>query len=158
MNIYISSDHRGYNLKNLIIPELKKVNINLIDLGPTELNEDDDYTDYAFKLGNKIVEEGTNNIESMGILLCRSGIGMSIAANKVKGIYAALCTNISQAKLSRLDNNANVLVLDSEMFDTDLNGLNEVLSIVTEFINTKFSNEERHLRRVNKIREYEESN
>ncbi len=152
MNIYISSDHRGLNLKELIKSNL---NINLIDLGPSEYIESDDYTDYAFKLGEKIVEESSNNIQSLGILLCRSGIGMSIAANKVKGIYAALCSNPKQAELSKLDNNANVLVIDSEEFNE--NNIDELIEIINTFLNTSFSNLERHLRRVNKIKEYEDS-
>ena len=145
MKIGIISDHRGYELKNKIIREMKK--IEFVDLG-TNSKESIDYPDYAFKMCNKI----KNNELELGIAICGSGIGMSIACNKVKGIRCARVTSIKDVKVTRIDNNANVIA-----FSSDIN-FNKVKRMIEEFINTPFSNEERHQKRINKINEYELTN
>ena len=145
MKIGIVSDHRGYELKNKIIKEMKK--IEFVDLG-TNSKESIDYPDYAFKLCDKIKK---NELE-LGIAICGSGIGMSIACNKVKGIRCARVTSIKDVKITRIDNNANVIA-----FSSDIN-FNKVKRMIEEFINTSFSNEERHQKRINKINEYELTN
>lgn len=145
MKIGIVSDHRGYELKNKIIREMKK--IEFVDLG-TNSKESIDYPDYAFKMCNKI----KNNELTLGIAICGSGIGMSIACNKVKGIRCARVTSIKDVKITRIDNNANVIA-----FSSDIN-FNKVKRMIEEFINTPFSNEERHQKRINKINEYELTN
>lgn len=149
MNIYIASDHGGFELKNKIaqalIADLDFTDVIVNDLGPEILDQSDDYPDYAFK----VAEQVADNEGSIGILICRSGNGMCIAANKVKGVYAALCFSEEHARKAREDDNANVLCLDS-----DYDGA-EPLDIVKSFVSSRFSSEERHIRRFNKIRNYE---
>jgi ribose 5-phosphate isomerase B len=138
MKIGIANDHRGVDLKAKIIEYLKKNNIEYVNYG-TDTNESVDYVDYAVKLCN-----GINNHEvDLGILVCGTGIGMSIAANKVKNILAAKVNNRNEAALCREHNRANVMTLAE--YTEDLEG------ILDNFINTKPSEEEKHIRRVNKI-------
>ncbi|MBQ9024730.1 MAG: RpiB/LacA/LacB family sugar-phosphate isomerase [Bacilli bacterium] len=145
MKIGIISDHRGYDLKNKIQKQIK--NIDFVDYG-TNSKESVDYPDYAFKLGKAINKKEVE----LGIAICGSGIGMSIALNKVKGIRCARVTSIKDAKITKNDNNANVI-----SFSSDLN-FNKIKRIIEEFINTPYSNEERHQKRIDKISEYELNN
>ncbi|MEP7103744.1 MAG: RpiB/LacA/LacB family sugar-phosphate isomerase [Candidatus Dojkabacteria bacterium] len=150
MEIFIASDHGGFELKNKIKEYLESKNLDFLDLGPKRVNPEDDYPDYAFA----VATEMQNNPESLGILICRSGNGMCIAANKVKGIYAALCFTSHHAQKAREDDNANVLCLDS-----DYEGEDDHLKIVESFINSKFAGPEtRHGRRFMKIVEFENNN
>lgn len=144
MKIGIASDHQGYKLKNKLINYLKKQNIEVIDYG-TDNEESTDYPDYAFKIGEEII----NNNISKGILICGSGIGMSIACNKVKGIRCAKVDNINEAYMTRKDNDANVIA-----FSKKLSYWNAKKIIMT-FLNTEYANIERYNRRLNKIKEYE---
>ena len=144
MKIAIASDHRGYELKEFIKKSIKE--IDFVDLG-TNTSNSGDYPDYAFKLGEYVVK---NNC--LGIVICGSGIGISIACNKVKGIRCAKVNSIKDTKYTRHDNNANVISLSSEI------NRDKVLKIVRTFVTEEFSNEERHIRRINKISEYEKSN
>ncbi len=145
MKIGIISDHRGYDLKSKIIKEMK--NIEFIDYG-TNSKESVDYPDYAFKLGKAI----NNKKVDFGIAICGSGIGMSIACNKVKGIRCARVNSIKDVIITRNDNNANIISFSSEI------NLKKVKRMIEEFINTPFSNLDRHVRRNNKISEYELKN
>ena len=141
--IGIASDHGGYKLKEKILNELS--NYNIKDYGTFD-EESVDYPDFAFK----VAEEIKNNNLEKGILICTTGIGMSIAANKVKGIRCAKVDTIKQAQLTRLHNDANMLALNAD---------NEnAIEIVKVFLNTAFSNEERHIRRIKKISDYEDLN
>ncbi len=142
MKIGIVSDHRGYELKKEIIKNIK--GIDFIDYG-TDSNKSVDYPDYAFKLGKAINKNEVN----LGIAICGSGIGMSIALNKVKGIRCARVTSIKDVKITKKDNDANVIAFSSDI------SFNKVIRMIEEFITTSFSNEERHIRRINKINEYE---
>ena len=143
--IGIASDHGGYKLKEYLKEELKKLNYQVVDYG-TNIEESVDYPIYAFKLGEAINEKGINK----GILICTTGIGISIAANKVKGVRCAKVENVHEAEMSRLHNDANVIAL---------RGDNEnALEIVKAFLETDFLNEERHIRRINQIKEYENDN
>ncbi|WP_257942519.1 allose-6-phosphate isomerase / ribose-5-phosphate isomerase B [Campylobacter lari] len=136
--IYIASDHAGFVLKQEIINFLQEKNINFKDLGP--FSEDRcDYPDYAHLLSSKIDEN------SFGILVCGSGIGMSIAANRHKNIRCALCNEPLSAKLSREHNDANVLALGARLLGVDM-----AFEIISNFINTSFSGG-RHCVRINKI-------
>ena len=108
--IFISSDHAGFRLKEEIKKNLKSIKLNFIDLGPVNDNSVD-YPDYAHKLAKK-VKVGKNNV---GILVCGSGTGMNIAANKHKNIRAAQCFNTKSTKLSRLHNDANIITLGSRL-------------------------------------------
>ena len=138
--IFISSDHAGFQLKQDIIKHLKKKNLNIEDLGP--INDSSvDYPDYAHKVAKKVKISRRN----IGILVCGSGTGMNIAANKHKNIRAAQCFNLRSTKLSRLHNDANIITLGSRLL-TKKNALN----CVNVFLNTKFEGG-RHKRRVKKI-------
>ena len=146
MKIAIATDHNGVNAKEIIIDNLKD-KYEIVDMS-TENYATDDYPTFAFKVGEYV----RDNKNTIGILLCGTGIGMSIAANKVKGIRCAHVSNISEAKLARMHNNANVIAMS---YKTDVNDL---LECINAFITTDFSNEERHIRRVEQIINYEEGN
>lgn len=144
MKIYIGTDHRGIDVEKNIVSYLKNNNHEVIE-SRIEHSDADDYVDFAKDVALNVV----NNENSVGILICGTGIGMSIAANKIKGIRAARCVSIEDAYYTRLDNDANVLCLG---YNSDLNTLFE---IINTFLNTSFSHAERHTRRVNKIKEIE---
>ena len=146
MKIGFASDHRGYNLKEQLKAELAKRNYEVEDFG-TNSTESTDYPDYAFKLGEAVV----NKEVDFGVAICGSGIGISIACNKVKGIRCAKVSNSEEAKYTRNDNNSNIVAFGEQTT------LDNALAIVTTFINTPFSTEEKHQRRVNKIISYEEN-
>ncbi len=137
--IFIASDHAGYNLKNSIILRLSKKQ-KIIDLGPNS-KVSVDYPYYAKKLSKKVA---LNN-GSFGILVCGSGMGMAIAANKTKNIRAALCYSNKNTKLSRLHNNANIITLGERLINK-----NKAINLIKIFLSTKFEGG-RHLRRVKKI-------
>ena len=136
--IFISSDHAGYNLKINIIRKLSKKQ-KIVDLGPSSKNSVD-YPDYAHKLSKKV----SNNKGSFGILICGSGMGMSMTANKNKKIRAALCYSVKNTKLSRLHNNANIITLGERLINK-----NKAFNLIKVFLSTKFEGG-RHLRRVKK--------
>ena len=137
--IYIASDHAGYNLKNSIIARLSKKQ-KIIDLGPNS-KDSVDYPDYAKKLSKKVASNSGN----FGILVCGSGMGMAIAANKTKNVRAALCYSKKNTKLSRLHNNANIITLGERLINK-----NKAINLIKTFLSTKFEGG-RHLRRVKKI-------
>ena len=137
--IFISSDHAGYNLKINIIKKFSKKQ-KIVDLG-LSLSNSVDYPDYAHKLSKKVA----TNKGSFGILICGSGMGMSITANKNKKIRAALCYSIKNTKLSRLHNNANIITLGERLINK-----NKAFNLIKVFLSTKFEGG-RHLRRVKKI-------
>ena len=144
MKIYIGTDHRGIELEKKLVEYLKSKNYEVIQ-SKLEHSDTDDYIDFAKEISENVVkDEG-----SFGILICRTGIGMSIVANKIKGIRAARCVSDEDAYLTRFDNDANVLCLS---YDDDYNTLLDVINV---FLNTNKSDEERHIRRVNKIRKLE---
>ena len=137
--IFISSDHAGYYLKINIIKKFSKKQ-KIVDLGPSS-NNSVDYPDFAHKLSKKVA----TNKGSFGILICGSGIGMSITANKNKKIRAALCYSVKNTKLSRLHNNANIITLGERLINK-----NKAFNLIKVFLSTKFEGG-RHLRRVKKI-------
>jgi|TARA_B100001063_G_scaffold115348_1_gene107770 ribose 5-phosphate isomerase B len=138
--ICIASDHGGYNLKESIKDFLINRNISIIDLGPYE-NKNVDYPDYAKKISKRIKEKKSD----VGILVCGSGTGMAITANKIKTIRAAVCYNIKSTRLSRQHNNANIIALGARLTKKNLS-----LNLVKIFLETKFEGG-RHLRRIKKI-------
>ena len=138
MKIAIANDHHGIDIKNRIIKYLTERDIEYINFGCDEKNNVD-YVDYAEKLCNSV----KSNESTLGILICGTGIGMSIAANKIKGIIAAKVNTPREASLCKEHNMANVITL-SEYTEN----LEEILDA---FINTPYSQEERHIRRYNKI-------
>ena len=138
--ICISSDHAGYNLKEYIKSYFIKKEIPLIDLGPYK-NSSVDYPDYAKKIARRVASKRSD----IGILVCGSGTGMAISANKTKGIRAAVCYNAKSTRLSREHNNANIIALGSRLIKKD-----EAMKLIKVFLKTKFEGG-RHLRRVKKI-------
>lgn len=145
MKIGIACDHRGYELKEYLKKEIKDVEI--VDYG-TFSTEIVDYPDYAFKLGQAVSEKTVD----FGIAICGSGIGISIACNKVRKIRCAKVENEEEAKVTRNDNDANIVALSA-------NTNKEIaVNIVKTFIFTPFSNEDRHLKRIKKIELYEDNN
>ncbi len=138
--IYISSDHAGYNLKENIKRKFKKKYI-FLDLGTNNSKVSVNYPDFAHRLCKKV----SNDPKNIGILVCGSGMGMSMAANKHKKIRAAVCYSIKNTKLSRLHNNANIITLGSRLTKKDT-----AFKCIEAFINTKFEGG-RHKKRVEKI-------
>jgi len=138
--IFISSDHAGFKLKEIIKNYLKRKKIKFQDLGPKDENRVD-YPDYAHKVARKVKLNKSN----VGILVCGSGTGMNIAANKHKNIRAAQCFNIKSTKLSRLHNDANIITLGSRLITKK-----NALKFISVFLDTKFDGG-RHLKRIKKI-------
>ena len=138
--IFISSDHAGFKLKEFIKIYLSKKNLVFQDLGPHNKNKVD-YPDYAHKVAKKV----KNNKNNIGILVCGSGTGMNITANKHKNIRAAQCFNLKSTKLSRLHNDANIITLGSRVLSKK-----NALNYVSVFLNTKFEGG-RHFKRIRKI-------
>ena len=138
--VCIASDHAGFNLKENIKNYLIDKSVSVFDLGPYN-NNSVDYPDYAKKLGNRI----KSNKSDVGILVCGSGTGMAISANKIKTIRAAVCYNLRSTRLSRQHNNANIIALGARLTKKKLS-----LKLVETFLMTKFEGG-RHLRRVKKI-------
>ena len=137
--IFIASDHAGYSLKEYVISKFSK-KAKLVDLGP-KTDDSVDYPDFAKKLSKKV----STNKGSFGILICGSGMGMAIAANKTRNIRAALCYSTKNTKLSRLHNDANIITLGERLINK-----NRAFSLIKIFLSTKFEGG-RHLRRVKKI-------
>lgn len=140
MKIGIASDHNGVKIKTSIKKYLNHLGYEIVDYGPESI-ESVDYPEFAFKVGNALKDD---EIE-LGILICGTGIGMSIAANKIKNVRCALVHNVKEAKLSRQHNNANCLALGSSL------SMFKIKDILDAFIDTDFSKIERHQRRVDMI-------
>ena len=137
--IFIASDHAGYKLKNSVIAKFSKTK-KIVDLGAKSTHSVD-YPDFAKKLSKKVA----SNRGSFGILICGSGMGMAITANKTKNIRADLCYSIKNTKLSRLHNNANIITLGERLINKS-----KAINLIKVFLRTKFEGG-RHLRRVRKI-------
>ena len=136
----IASDHAGYKLKELIKEFLIDKNVSIFDMGPFN-NQSVDYPDYAKKLARRIRMKKSD----VGILVCGSGTGLAISANKIKTIRAAVCYNLKSTRLSRQHNNANIIALGSRLTKKKLS-----LKLVEIFLKTKFDGG-RHLKRIRKI-------
>ena len=145
MKIGFASDHRGYKLKEELIKYFKDNNYEIVDYG-TNSEESTDYPDYGFILGKNVRDKNVD----YGVAICGSGIGISIACNKVKGIRCAKVSNKEEAEITRIDNNSNIVAFSEKV------PIEEAIEIIKVFINTPFSTEEKHQRRVNKIINYEE--
>lgn len=147
--LYIAGDHGGYQLKKRLLRYLEnELNIKAEDMGPYEFVQTDDYPDYAIPLAKKVVE--TNG---RGILICTNGIGVCIAANKVKGTRAGIGYNIDVAESMVNDDNANIICLAAKLSSDE-----HAMAIVKKWLETSFSGEgarERYVRRLNKIAEFE---
>ena len=140
--IGIASDHGGYELKEKLKKELSE--FEFVDYG-TNSAESCDYPIFAFKLGEAVAKGEVK----YGIVICTTGIGISIACNKVNGVRCAKVADVYEAEMSRLHNNANVVALNSKVENP--------IEIVRTFLTTDCLNEERHIRRINQIKHYEET-
>ena len=146
MRIHIGSDHAGLDFKNELITHLVMNGHDVTDHGPYEYDALDDYPDFCIPAAEAVAKDAT----SLGIVLGGSGNGEQMAANKVKGIRAALVWSIDTAKLAREHNNANVIAVGGRMHEADF-----VKSLIDSFIATPFPGDERHERRIEKISHYE---
>ncbi len=142
--VYVGADHRGFNLKNKIVKYLREKEWSVIDLS-NNYDPNDDYPDVAISLGEKVVSN-----KALGVLLCGSGAGVCVAANKVKGVRAALAVNPKQARKIREDDDINVVCLSVDFVNEEEN-----LATVEEFLEAMFITEERFIRRIKKIDKYE---
>lgn len=145
--IYLGADHRGYNLKEELKKLLEQEKIKFQDLGNLEYDEEDDYPDFAKKVAEKI---SSNFKKDKGVLICGTGIGMSIVANKFKEVRAGLCLSGYMVKRAVEEDDINILCLAADITDT---GTSE--KIIKEWLKAKFKNEERHKRRIKKITKIE---
>ncbi len=145
MKISVGTDHRGLEQKRMVLNIAEQCGHTAIDLG-TNSTDSCDYPDIAKVVGHAVASGDTDR----GILICGTGIGMSIAANKVKGIRAAVCNNIDQARLSRQHNDANVLCIPGDSFEEAA-----VKELVTLWLETEFEGG-RHARRVDKVKQMED--
>lgn len=148
MIVYLGADHGGFELKEDLKKYLTGLGYELDDMGAHTFNPDDDYTDFVLPVAQKVSQDPQNR----GIVIGRSGQGEAIAANKVKGIRAAVCFSEEMASRTRDHNNSNVLSLGADFIDAET-----AKRIVKVFLETSFSEEERHVRRLKKIEEIEKS-
>ena len=148
MKIAIGADHAGYPLNERVLQELESAGHELIDFGTHDGSVPDDYPDYALLIGEAV----QNHSAEIGILVCGSGVGAAVAANKMHGIRAALCGDTYSARQSREHDDCNVLCLGSRVVGVEL-----ALEIVRAFVGARFSGEERHRRRLAKIEAMEGS-
>ncbi len=144
--IAIGADHAGFPLNERVIAELRAAGHEIIDFGTHDGSQPDDYPDYAKKVG-EVVQQGVADI---GILICGSGVGAAVAANKLRGIRAALCSDTYSARQSREHDDCNMLCLGARVVGVEL-----ALELVRTFVAARFSGEERHQRRLRKIAEME---
>lgn len=152
MTIYLGADHRGFNLKERIKAALRDEAYDVEDLGAPSLAPDDDYPDYAAPVAAKVAE-GAATDSARGIVICGSGFGVDIVANKFNGVRAGLATSPDHAYQGRHDDNINVLALAADFTDEEA-----ALKIVKLFLTTPFAKDERYSRRLRKIAEVELQN
>lgn len=137
--LYIASDHGGYKLKKRLVRFItKQLNLEIIDLGPDSYDKTDDYPKYIVPLAKKVVKNS-----GRGIVICKNGIGVTIAANKVSGVRAGIGYNLMAAETMMTDDNTNILALAAKGISDD-----HAMAIVERWLMTEFSNSERHIRRL----------
>lgn len=147
MNIYIGSDHRGFELKRELAAWLMGKGYGVTDVGPQENNPEDDYPQFGFAVAEAVAkEEGAR-----GIVICGSGTGMAVVANKVRGVRAVLAHDSQLVAAGRRDDDVNVLALGADFI-----GAEDAKKVVEVFLNTEFAGEERHVRRLKEIADYGE--
>jgi len=145
--IYIGADHRGYKLKEKLKDYLSALRYEYKDMGANKYNENDDYPDFAKPVAEKVAENPEKNI---GILLCGSGVGVDIVANRYKGVRSALVSTVDMAGHARRNDNCNVLSLAADILEEK-----KMKKMVKTFLETKFAGEEKYVRRLKKIEEVE---
>lgn len=144
--IYLGADHRGFELKARLYQRLVDEGKKVVDLGNDHFDPEDDYVDFAQKVAGAVTE----GVENKGILLCGSGVGMDIAANKIKGVRCALAFDALHAKMAREHEDVNIISLPADILDED-----KAWEIIKSFLDTPFSLESRHVRRLAKIAKLE---
>jgi len=144
--LYLGTDHRGYQLKEEIKRRLNIEGIEFEDAGNTEHDPQDDYVDYAKKVADLVLADPANR----GVLICGSGVGMDMVANKVKGIRSCLVYDPQRAQQSRAHEDANIVCIPADVLLPE-----QAVEIIKAFINTEFTSEERHVRRLKKMAEIE---
>jgi ribose 5-phosphate isomerase B len=152
MRIHIATDHAGLDLSHFLIRELTKQGHEVFDHGPTSYDPVDDYPSFCINAALAVIADQQAGVQALGIVLGGSGNGEQIAANKVKGIRAALAWNESTAKLAREHNDANVIAVGARQHTQG-----EVLHLIELFVAEPFSQDERHVRRIAKIGTYEQT-
>lgn len=152
MRIHIATDHAGLELSHFLIRELTKQGHEVFDHGPSSYDPLDDYPSFCINAAMAVVADQNAGVQALGIVLGGSGNGEQIAANKVKGIRAALAWNEATAKLAREHNDANVIAVGARQHSPQ-----EVLNLIELFIAEPFSNDERHVRRIGKIGLFEQT-
>jgi ribose 5-phosphate isomerase B len=152
MRIHIATDHAGLDLSHFLIVELSKAGHEVFDHGPKEYDPLDDYPSFCINAALAVRADEDAGVQALGIVLGGSGNGEQIAANKVKGIRAALVWNLDTAKLARQHNDANVVAVGARQHSQE-----EVLELITAFVAEPFSQDERHVRRISKIGSYEQT-
>jgi ribose 5-phosphate isomerase B len=148
MRVYVGSDHAGFELKTYLLGHLAGAGHEVVDCGPAEYVPDDDYPPYCFETAQRVLADPG----SLGVVIGGSGNGEQIAANKVPGIRAALAWSEETAQLSRAHNDAQVVAIGARMHTKD-----QAATLVDTFLATPFSNDERHLRRIKLVADYEVS-
>ncbi|HKX73239.1 MAG TPA: RpiB/LacA/LacB family sugar-phosphate isomerase [Candidatus Saccharimonadales bacterium] len=148
MIVYLGSDHGGFYLKEKVEAHLAKAGVTVEDVGNKVLDPSDDYPQFAFMAATKVL--GSTDADPRAILICKGGQGMAIAANRIRGIRAVVVADEEEAKMSRNDNDANVLSLPSRVLEEDPQ---KAFSIIDLWLKTPFSRAERHVRRLREIEE-----
>lgn len=148
MKIFIGADHRGFYLKEILKNYLEEQGHNIFDLGNNIYDENDDYPDFASAVAKKVSE----NLEDRGIVICRSGVGVDIVANKFKGVRSILAFDAKQTILSRQDDDTNVLSLAADFISEE-----KAKEILDVWLKTDFSGEEKNKRRLEKIEKIEDN-
>jgi ribose 5-phosphate isomerase B len=146
MKVFLGADHAGFDLKQKVMAHLVKAGYDVEDEGDRQLDPADDYPQFAYTVTTKVLGDENNNVR--GILLCGSGQGMCIAANRVRGIRAALCWSEDIARETRNDNDSNVLCIPARVLSEE-----DALRIVDIWLETPFSGAARHARRIHEIEE-----
>ncbi|MCG5462929.1 ribose-5-phosphate isomerase [Micromonospora sp. NPDC053740] len=146
MRVYLGSDHAGFELKVHLANHLAMQGYDVVDVGPHSYDPDDDYPTFCLHTGDQVVADETG----LGVVIGGSGNGEQIAANKVAGVRAALAWSVETAQLARQHNDANVVAIGARQHTLD-----EATGIVEAFLNTPFSGNERHARRITQVAEYE---
>lgn len=150
MLIYLGADHRGFKLKESLTNFLKNQGFKVVDVGNDKYDENDDYPDFAALVARQVAQD---TIDRRGIVICGSGAGVDIVANKFDGVRSVLAINVEQAQKSRSDDDTNVLSLAADFIKEE-----EAIKILDLWLKTSFSGEEKYKRRIAKINKIEENN
>lgn len=150
MRVHIATDHAGLELSRYLVESLTEAGYEMVDHGPTQYDPLDDYPSFCINAARAVKADRQQGLDSLGIVLGGSGNGEQMAANKVEGIRAALAWNLSTAELAREHNDAQVVAVGGRQHSKE-----EALEIIKTFLATPFSGDERHVRRINQMGEYE---